>query len=363
MQSFQGIFKGKKVFITGHTGFKGSWLSAWLLELGAEVKGFSIDIPTTPSHFSSLGLGAKMIDSRGDIKNLEALKAEMQSFSPEFVFHMAAMPIVNDCLERPRDAFETNLMGSVNVLEAIRVTPSVKVALMITSDKCYENVEWEYGYRETDRLGGKDPYSASKACAEIAIHAYYETYLKNSNLKIASVRAGNVIGGGDWARDRIVPDLVRAWSKSESLQMKNPHSTRPWQHVLEPLSGYLNLAMQMSLGTAEGLKGEAFNFGPASEVIKSVEELVLESIKTWKGQDYKATAKGTAHESRLLKLSCDKALARLEWKPVLNFPETISMTIEWYKNFYQKNENVQQTHSDIQRYVQLARERGLPWAK
>ncbi|MBC7427475.1 MAG: CDP-glucose 4,6-dehydratase [Bacteriovorax sp.] len=359
---FQGIFKGKKVFVTGHTGFKGSWLASWLIQLGAEVKGYSIDIPTEPSHFSFLKLENHMIDSRGDIKDLENLKKEIQSFSPEFIFHMAAMPIVNDCLERPRDAFETNLMGSVNILEAVKHTSSVKVVLMITSDKCYENVEWEYGYRETDRLGGKDPYSASKACAEIAIHAYYETYLKNSSVKIASVRAGNVIGGGDWARDRIVADLVRAWSNSGTLQMKNPHSTRPWQHVLEPLSGYLNLAMQMSLGK-DALDGEAFNLGPNSDVIKSVEDLVLESLKTWKGQEYKATAKPTGHESRLLKLSCDKALARLGWTPVLNFSETIEMTIQWYKNYYEKSVSTQQTHADIKRYVELAVERGLPWAK
>jgi len=361
---YNGVFKGKKVFLTGHTGFKGSWMSAWLLEMGAIVKGYSIDIPTSPSHFEKLNLQNKLIDARGDIRDLEKLHKEMAEFNPEFVFHMAAMPIVNDCLERPADAFQTNLLGTVNILECLRKISSVKVAVLITSDKCYENVEWEYGYREMDRLGGKDPYSASKACAEIAIHAYFETYLKDSSVSVASVRAGNVIGGGDWARDRIVADLVRSWSVSKELLLKNPHSTRPWQHVLEPLSGYLSLAMHMAQAQDKKLSGEAFNFGPNADVVKSVEELVLESLKTWKGSDYKASLQGTKHESKLLKLSCDKAIFHLGWKSVLNFEETIKFTISWYKNFYQNKADIEAlTKKDINEYVSIAKERGLNWAQ
>lgn len=359
---FKDVYKGKKVFITGHTGFKGSWLTLWLKELGAEVKGYSVDIPTEPSHFNTLDLASSIDDQRANILDYSTLNNSLNEFQPEIVFHLAAMPIVNDCLERPRDCFETNLMGSVNILDCIRKLNSVKVVIMITSDKCYENVEWEYGYRENDRLGGKDPYSASKACAELAIKAYMETYFKNTQIRTASVRAGNVIGGGDWARDRIVADLARSWSKSEELVLKNPSSTRPWQHVLEPVSGYLHLASELFLGQKNNLDQEAFNFGPNQEVVQSVGELCKEALKSWPNSKFKELSSGTKHESKLLKLSCDKALHRLGWKPVLNFEETIEMTVHWYKDYYATSfKGHKRTMSDINSYVELAKKRGLPW--
>lgn len=358
------VFKNKTVLVTGHTGFKGSWLTLWLKNLGANVVGYSIDVPTNPSHFEALNLKDQIIDYRGNVCDLNELKNVFNKHRPEIVFHLAAKPIVRECYENPREAFETNLLGSVNILECLRSSESVKAAVMITSDKCYENVEWEYGYRENDRLGGADPYSASKACAEIAISSYIRSYFTKTNCKIVSVRAGNVIGGGDWAQDRIVPDTIRNWTKNNELIIRNPHATRPWQLVLEPVSGYLTVAAHL-LNNNESVTGEAFNFGPQTEVVQPVSELIHEMKKYWPDQKYKIlTDPNAKKEANLLKLCCDKALNRLKWKAVLNFEETIEMTATWYKNYYASNCDMNELGlKQIQHYQSLANERGVDWAK
>ena len=274
---FGHIYEGRRVFVTGHTGFKGSWLTAWLLQMGAEVAGFSDAVPTAPSHFDVIGLGGRIRDYRGDVRDRKALVEAMREFKPEIVFHLAAQALVRASYDNPADTIEVNAMGTLNVLEAVRVTPSVEAVVSITSDKAYRNDEWVWGYRETDHLGGYDPYSASKGCAEIIAHSYFKSFFGDpvNAPYCATTRAGNVIGGGDWAADRIVPDCARAWSEGREVEIRSPHATRPWQHVLEPLSGYLWLGAKLfaahrdavKAGKGDGchegfrLDGEAFNFG------------------------------------------------------------------------------------------------------
>ncbi|MAU58536.1 MAG: CDP-glucose 4,6-dehydratase [Flavobacteriaceae bacterium] len=350
-------FKGKKVLITGHTGFKGSWLSAWLIKLGADICGYSKDIPSDPAMFDCLNIQDDINHNIADILDKEALNKIFSSFKPEIVFHLAAQPIVSESVSNPLLTYETNIIGTANVLECIRKNNSVKSAIMITSDKCYENVEWEYGYRENDALGGKDPYSASKAGAEIVFSSFYRTFLTNErkDLGICTVRAGNVIGGGDWAQDRIVPDTVKSWSKNESVFLRNPIATRPWQHVLEPLSGYLLLAQKL-YGKSTSFNGTSFNFGPSSDVIKSVEELIDEMSNHWDGSKKDISSVNTDfNESSLLKLSCDKALKDLSWSPTLSFEETAQFTIDWYLKFYLDNKkNIREyTMNQIDHYESL----------
>lgn len=363
---FKNKFKDKKVAVIGHTGFKGSWLTAWLKLLGANVAGFSVDIPTSPSHFELAHLGRDILDVKGDITNYKELFNFLDNFKPEIVFHLGANAIVSDCLENPQQAFITNTIGTVNVLEAIRHIPSIRASVIITSDKCYENVEWEYGYRENDRLGGKDPYSASKACAEVAFSSYFRSYLQLlPHLNIATARAGNVIGGGDWAKSRIIPDCIRSWTLNESVQIRNPQATRPWQHVLEPLSGYLLLAAEL-LNTECDFNGESFNFGPKAEVNKEVSALIHEMKKHWKNVNYMVEHDHLLHkkEASLLKLCCDKALTDLDWMPTLNFEETVEMTASWYKNWHEQPESVRDfTISQIKHFEELAQKRGISWAK
>ena len=363
---FNNNYKGKKVFVTGHSGFKGSWLTQWLLSLGAEVKGYSLYIPSKPSLFEVLKLENKIDHFVGDVRDFDTLQKAIKTFQPEMVFHLAAQPIVRRSYDEPRTTFQTNLLGTINVLESIRNTSSVKVGVFITSDKCYENVEWEYGYREIDRLGGKDPYSASKACAEIAFSAYYRSFFANSdNPKVATTRAGNVIGGGDWAEDRIVPDCIRAWSQKKKAIVRNPEATRPWQHVLVPLSGYLWLGSKL-LDEPSDINGEAFNFGPGSEVVKTVSELLNQMKKTWSKSEWciDRGSIGNKKEAGLLKLNCDKALKYLQWEPSLTFVETIEMTMEWYKEFYLSEENmVAHTLGQISSYQQKASQKGHLWTK
>jgi CDP-glucose 4,6-dehydratase len=362
---FDKVYAGRRVLVTGHTGFKGSWLSHWLLELGAEVAGYSLYVPSQPSNFEVLGLANRLRHIQGDVRGLEQVNAAFGTFKPEIVFHLAAQAIVRTSYDDPKTTFDTNLGGTVNLLEAIRRTPTVKTAILITSDKCYENVEWDYGYRETDRLGGKDPYSASKACAEIAISAYCRSFFLDSSKRVASTRAGNVIGGGDWAKDRIVPDCVRAWAGGSAPGIRNPNSTRPWQHVLEPLSGYLWLGARLFAGGREGLAGEAFNFGPNPEVNQPVSRLIDEMGKVWQGMSWKdqSSASRDRPEAGLLKLSCDKALQRLDWRATLSFEQTVRLTAEWYRDYYSSREDMRTvTNRQVQAYVELARDRGLPWA-
>lgn len=363
---FGNKYKNKKVVVIGHTGFKGSWLIAWLKLLGADVAGFSKDIPTTPSHFELANLSNGILDGRGDIVNYSALLSFLKSYQPEIIFHLGANAIVSDCLEHPQDAFMTNTIGTVNVMEAIRHLPSLKAIVIITSDKCYENVEWEYGYRETDRLGGKDPYSASKACAELVFSTYFRSYLSNSStLRLATARAGNVIGGGDWAVNRIIPDCIRAWSKNEPVKIRNPKSTRPWQHVLEPLSGYLALGAEL-LNKETSINGEAFNFGPKADVNKEVSSLIDEMKKHWSSANYIIEQTHHLHtkEALLLKLSCDKALTHLSWVPTLTFEETVELTAKWYRIWCESSENIElATTNQINLYQNLAKERKLHWAQ
>lgn len=361
---FNQAFKDKKVLVTGHTGFKGSWLCRWLLDLGAEVSGLSLYIPSTPSHFETLGLSSSLNDFRVDINHFGGVQETFRTVKPEIIFHMAAQPIVSTSIAEPVQNFATNVLGTVHILEALRQTPSVRAAVVITSDKCYENAEWEYGYREIDRLGGKDPYSASKACAEIAFSSYFRTYFRESpTLKIAAARAGNVIGGGDWAKDRIVPDNVKAWGGGEVPVIRCPKATRPWQHVLEPLSGYLWLAANL-LSRPNGINGESFNFGPPAEVNASVHELLLAMSEHWQGKSWRVEESALGgKEAGLLKLNCDKALARLKWLPTLRFQETVEFTASWYKTFYESSPGhaAELTPIHIKRYIALAQERGAAW--
>ncbi|MEK9627504.1 MAG: CDP-glucose 4,6-dehydratase [Nitrospinota bacterium] len=363
---FGNIYQGKRVFITGHTGFKGSWLSAWLLDLGATVAGFSVDVPTEPSHFEALGLLDRIDHFQGDVRNKDSLKEALNQVQPEIVFHLAAQSLVRKSYENPVLTFETNSLGTINLLDCLRDQPSVEAAVLITSDKCYENVEWLWGYRENDRLGGKDPYSASKACAEIMSRVYMESFFKDEGPGIATTRAGNVIGGGDWALDRIVPDCVRAWSKEEKVVVRNPNATRPWQHVLEPLSGYLVLGGKLLRGNREVIN-QSFNFGPPTQVNQSVGDLIQEMAQYWPGAgwSFEQEADSTKHESTLLKLNCDKALQLLNWSSVLDFPETIHMTGEWYQTFYkQESSSVFETTSNqIKKYTEKATQLKLAWTQ
>ncbi len=362
---FQNKFKNKKVVVIGHTGFKGTWLTLWLELLGAKVYGYSKDVPTTPSHFELADVKKSSEDFRGNILNYPELKSFLKKVEPDVLFHMGANAIVSDCLENPQDAFLTNGIGTVNVLEAIRQTPSLKSVVIVTSDKCYENVEWEYGYRETDRLGGKDPYSASKACAEIAFSSYFRTYLQHiPHLKIASARAGNVIGGGDWSLNRIVPDCIRAWTQQKAVPIRNPKSTRPWQHVLEPLSGYLSLAAAL-LDPDSEVNGEAFNFGPKSEVNKEVGALIDEMKKHWSQATvaYDESHALKPKEASLLKLCCDKAQHELSWSATLTFEETVAMTASWYQGWIQSPQAVREfTLKQINEYTKLAEQRQISWS-
>lgn len=339
---FANQYNGRRVFITGHTGFKGSWLTAWLLELGAEVAGFSLNVPTSPAAFTELGLERHIKDYRGDVRDREALGRAMREFGPEVVFHLAAQSLVRPSYEDAALTFETNTMGTLNLLEAVRHCPGVKAVVCITSDKCYRNDEWVWGYRESDHLGGDDPYSASKACAEIVAHSYFTSFFKDGPA-MATARAGNVIGGGDWAVDRIVPDCARAWAGGEAVSIRSPWATRPWQHVLEPLSGYLWLGARLLHLQEEGegdeelpLNGEAFNFGPESGVNATVAEVTEALAAHWPNfsVDMNEAAAPGKKESTLLKLCCDKALAHLGWKAALTFEETIAYTAEWYLAYY-----------------------------
>lgn len=366
MPEFRNQYKGKRVLVTGHTGFKGSWLSQWLLELGSEVAGYSLYVPSQPSHFEVMNLSKNMRDITGDVCNIEDLQKAFDDFQPQIVFHLAAQPIVRTALKDPQNTFYTNVMGMVNVLEVIRKSSSVQAAVLITSDKCYENVEWEFGYRENDRLGGKDPYSASKACAEIVASSYVRSYFKGVSGApgIATARAGNVIGGGDWAADRIIPDCVRSWADGVSPILRAPNATRPWQHVLEPLSGYLLLGAELLL-RSETLMGEAFNFGPPAEVNSTVADLIEKIIYHWKNPSWNLDPKSgelAKKEATLLKLCCDKAQHQLGWLPTLTYDETVKMTAEWYMSFYDKKASNILTSKQIQHYTEVAKQGFRKWA-
>jgi CDP-glucose 4,6-dehydratase len=360
-------YSGKTVLITGHTGFKGSWLSAWMLSLGARVVGLSNDIPTKTSHFEALKLGTLVEDLRVDVRDSVAVKKAVKIHQPDYVFHLAAQALVRPSYETPLDTIATNALGSASVLDALRGLDKPIVVVMITSDKAYDNVEWTWGYRETDSLGGKDPYSASKGMAELAIRTYVESFFKkvDSNVRLGIARAGNVIGGGDWAVDRIVPDCMISWSQGKTVEIRNPVATRPWQHVLEPLGGYLILGAHLTENA--GLNGEAFNFGPPSNQNHTVEELIEEMGLHWDNITWKDVSQREdhVHEANLLKLCCDKALHSLQWAPVLNFQETVKFTVNWYRHFYenQGSDIYSLTTKQIQEYLAIAEKKGRKWTQ
>lgn len=365
MPCFQDIYRNKKVLITGNTGFKGSWLSIWLHSLGAEVYGISDEIPTTPSHYEEANLQEYVKWFQADIIDYKSIEDIIRKVSPDYVFHLAAQAIVKESYESPLRTIQCNVIGTSNLLEALRVINMACIVVMITSDKAYDNVEWVWGYRETDELGGSDPYSASKGAAELLIKTYTESFFKNkeSNIIIGTGRAGNVIGGGDWAKHRLIPDAVKAWSKNEPLEIRAPHSTRPWQHVLEPLSGYLRLGERLAI-KREALSGEAFNFGPDSANNYSVEKLLAEMSAYWSDvQWYTKEDKTPSKEAGLLKLNCDKALHYLDWKPTLDFQTTVRYVSEWYKEYYKegRKDMYQFSLQQIETYIKTAVQRRICW--
>jgi CDP-glucose 4,6-dehydratase len=362
---FTEVYKGRRVLVTGHTGFKGSWLSLWLLELGAEVAGLSISELPMPSNFSTLELGKKIHSFDVDIRDREAVIQVFREYDPEIVFHLAAQAVVREGYESPVLTLETNAFGTLNVLEAIRQTGSVETAVLITSDKCYKNAEWVWGYRENDSLGGGDPYSASKACAENIAATYIESYFSANDIRVATARSGNVVGGGDWAPDRIVPDCVRAWSEGRPANIRNPDSTRPWLHVLESLSGYLWLGAKLWL-RHEGVIGEAFNFGPSNRANQSVSNLVDALCRYWPNSQWEISSSPseTAKEFVLLQLNSDKAKVVLEWFSVLSYEDTVAYTGEWYENYYSDSgrQSLDVSQNQIRSYTKSALNQGLQWA-
>ncbi len=364
---FGNVYSGKRVLITGHTGFKGTWLTSWLLELGADVCGISNSIPTSPAMFEVLELESKIEHNIEDIRNLPSIKKIVHDFKPDFLFHLAAQAIVSTSYSDPLDTISTNVMGTANVLETLRTLENDCNAVIITSDKCYENVEWVWGYKETDPVGGRDIYSGSKGAAEVIFHAYQQSFFAKTdgNIKMATGRAGNVIGGGDWAADRIVADCMRAWSKSERVEIRCPDATRPWQHVLEPLSGYLALGQGLFENPNKN-HGQQYNFGPRSEQNHTVKDLLSDLSKHWKfnssDEAYLITDNIPFHEAGLLKLNCDKALFNLKWEANLNYSECIKFVSKWYFEFYQGKSNMlEMTRNQIGAYQNYAKEKNLAW--
>ena len=354
------IFKGKKVLITGHTGFKGSWLTAWLQILGAKVIGISNGFLSYPNHYQLLNLNKKILNKNLDIRNLSLLKSFVKKNQPDFVFHLAAQSIVNLSYKDPLKTWSTNTIGTINLLESLRQLKKKCVAIIITSDKSYENLEIKRGYSEKDRLGGKDPYSASKASADIAIRSYISSFFshKNNKVFIATARAGNVIGGGDWSSNRLIPDCIRSWSKKKKVLIRSPNSTRPWQHVLEAIYGYITLAI--NLNKNPGLHGQVFNFGPSNQQSYKVISVVKLMKKYWDNVRWKLHKNNNKifKESLLLKLNSQKAKKILKWRSVLTFKENISLVANWYKNFYLNLKQAYKlTSSQIEFYQNILKKR------
>jgi CDP-glucose 4,6-dehydratase len=338
LNNFGKAYAGKRVLVTGHTGFKGSWLCEWLLQLGAEVHGLALEPDTDPSLFRQLGLAARLNHMVADIRDPQAVVTAFGAARPHIVFHLAAQPLVRRSYQQPQETFATNVMGTANVLESVRECDHPCAAVIVTSDKCYENLETGRDYREGDPLGGHDCYSASKAAAEIVTSAYRRSFFSDyADKRIASARAGNVIGGGDWAEDRIVPDCIRHLQRGEAIPVRNPHATRPWQHVLEPLSGYLQLGMRLLDGTLAGegaprdASFAAFNFGPGPGSDRSVQELVEEVLKSWEGTWKNKSNPSAPHEAHRLSLDTSKAAKVLGWTPRWDFPRTVRETVDWYR--------------------------------
>jgi CDP-glucose 4,6-dehydratase len=363
------FFRSKKIFITGHSGFKGSWLVVWLKLLGGRVYGYALDPPTSPSLFTAVNVASMMEENWvADVREYSTLTSALQQAQPDIVYHFAAQPLVRESYLEPRDTFETNVIGTVNILDAIRKVPSVKVCIVVTSDKCYRNREWEYSYREEDEIGGVDPYSASKACTELVTSAYRTSFLSTERgraIGLATVRAGNVIGGGDWAKDRIISDCILSLQAGNSIKVRNPQAMRPWQHVLEPLSGYLWLAAK--LWSHPEKYSEAWNFGPASDDWHSVREMADMVVSEWGSGDWTDISEaGAPHEAGLLRLSIDKAQSRLGWMPIWRLHKAVCQTINWYKSFYSMATPTQllmACETAIKEYSNEAHDRGIEWAQ
>jgi len=365
---FGNVYTGKKVLVTGNTGFKGSWLTLWLLELGAEVFGLSDTVPGTPCMFTELNIESKIKHYWGDVRNTSRVREIIHEVQPDFVFHLAAQALVSVSYENPLDTISTNVFGTANVLDALRLENPVCTAVIITSDKCYDNVEWVWGYKETDALGGRDIYSGSKGAAEIVIKSYFHSFFKKDDcrVRLVTARAGNVIGGGDWAQDRIIPDCIRSWSNGESVEIRSPKATRPWQHVLEPLSGYLALGQKLSNDI--NLNGQSFNFGPQADNSHTVIDLIS-AVGTIFGlpagkEPYAITDNIPFHEAGLLKLNCDKALFYLNWKPTLRYEELIDFTANWYRCWNTKKTDMYAfTMDQLKTYQDRANDRKQIWIK
>lgn len=337
MKYFNDIYRGKRVLVTGHTGFKGSWLSIWLNELGAEVIGYALDPYTEKDNFLLSKVGERMMDIRGDVRDRRHLEEVFEKYRPEIVFHLAAQPLVRMSYENPVETYETNVMGTINILECIRKTYETRIGIMVTTDKCYENREQIWGYRETDPLGGYDPYSSSKGATEIAISSWRNSFFNPKDYEkhcksIASVRAGNVVGGGDWSRDRIIPDCIRALEKGEPINIRSPRAVRPWEHVLEPLNGYLLLGQRML--EEKNRYSEAWNFGPEMDSIVPVWEIGEKLIRYY-GEGFlrDISSEENVHEAQLLSLDISKARFKLGWRPRWNIDRTIEKTVEWYRRY------------------------------
>jgi len=364
---FNNFYKGKKVLVTGHTGFKGSWLCNWLVSLGAEVYGVSDRIPTSPSLFEISDLSKKINHNICDVTSISEFKLLLNKIEPDVIFHLAAQAIVSTSYENPLVTIETNALGTGILCDFLKDVERPTSCILITSDKCYENVEWEYGYRENDVLGGRDIYSASKACAEILYSSYFDSFLKhNKNVKVCSARAGNVIGGGDWAKDRIVVDMVKAWSSGDSVKIRSPKATRPWQHVLEPLSGYLHLCER--LNSDAKINGQSYNFGPNAEQNRTVIELSDDLFNQLKdivpaNISYEIIDNKPFHEAGLLKLCCDKALMHLHWEANLSYNNCVDFISDWFAAYLNKENMSDMTSNQIETYCNIAKEKGLAWTK
>jgi CDP-glucose 4,6-dehydratase len=356
------FWQEKKVFVTGHTGFKGSWLCMWLNMLGAKVVGYSTKPPTTPNLFELCKVENLLVKSvMADIRDLELLKKEIVTFQPDIIIHMAAQPLVRDSYKIPVDTYSINVMGTVNLFEAVRITDSVRAVVNVTSDKCYENKEWVWGYRENEPMGGYDPYSNSKACSELITSAYRNSYFNVNDydrhgVAVASARAGNVIGGGDWAKDRLIPDCINSLLVGESIRIRNPHSIRPWQHVLEPLNGYLCIARKLY---ESGTKyGEAWNLGPEDSDAKTVEWIVQRMCDKWKGsQGYIIEEGSHPHETSYLKLDCSKAKMQLNWSPRWNLDQALDNIIEWTKAYKNGSDLRSLSFIQIEKYQNSAEDK------
>lgn len=344
------FWHGKRVFLTGHTGFKGSWLALWLQRLGATVTGYALAPPTEPGLFEIAHLGGSVIDVRGDVRDLAALQTALASSSPDIVIHMAAQALVRPGYTQPVETYATNVMGTVHLLEAVRQVKGVRAVVVVTSDKCYENREWVWGYREGEPFGGHDPYSNSKGCAELVSAAYRSSFFQ-SDVALATARAGNVIGGGDWAQDRLIPDMMRAAMEGRRLRLRNPGAIRPWQHVLEPLSGYMALAERLYNG--ERSFADGWNFGPVDEDAKPVEWIAREVASLWSGLEWEKDKGPHPHEAHYLKLDCSKARAQLRWSPRLSLADALAWTTQWYKAYQDGADMRCFTEHQIDQYTNL----------